>query len=132
PGPLADPLVRGVHHLGQLRVRQHPLGDVGAEPGDRDVDACGGFADHRAAKVSVPRTASSSPTVAVARPRPTGPRRLSSSQVKVSSSPGETIRLKRTPSIPAKSASLPSFSGSESTATAPAWASASTMITPGL
>ena len=50
----------------------------------------------------------------------------------VSSSPGSTIRLKRTSSIPAKSASLPRFSSSESAAIAPACASASTMITPGM
>ena len=50
----------------------------------------------------------------------------------VSSSPGSTIRLKRTSSIPANSASLPRFSSCESTATAPACASASTMITPGM
>ncbi len=84
------------------------------------------------ANVRVPRTASSSPTRATALPRPTGPRTASSSQVSVSSSPGSTIRLKRTSSIPAKSASLPRFSSSDSAAIAPAWASASTMITPGM
>ena len=46
--------------------------------------------------------------------------------------PGRTIRLKRTSSIPAKSTSLPRFSGCESTATAPHWASASTIFTPGM
>ncbi len=41
-----------------------------------------------------------------------GPRTRSSSHVELSSSPGSTIRLKRTSSMPAKSASLPRFSSS--------------------
>ena len=84
------------------------------------------------ANVSVPRTASSPLTVARALPRPIGPRIASRSQTSVSSSPGRTIRLKRTSSMPAKSASRPRFASSESTATAPAWASASTIFTPGM
>ena len=42
------------------------------------------------------------------------------------------MRLKRTPSMPANSASLPRFSSSDRTATAPACASASTIFTPGM
>ena len=84
------------------------------------------------AKVSVPRTASSSPTVARTLPLPIGPRTLSTSQTRSSTSPGRTIRLKRTSSMPPKSTSLPRFSGCESTATAPHWASASTIFTPGM
>ena len=70
--------------------------------------------------------------MAVALPRPTGPRIASISQVSVSVSPGETTRLKRQSSIPAKNAILPRFSSSTSTATAPAWAIASTISTPGI
>ena len=84
------------------------------------------------ANVSVPRTASSPSTVARALPRPIGPRTVSSVHSSVSSSPGRTMRLKRTSSMPAKSASRPRFSSSESTATAPACASASTIFTPGM
>ena len=46
-------------------------------------------------------------TLASARPLPIGPRTRSRSHVSSSSSPGSTIRLKRTPSMPAKSASRP-------------------------
>ena len=48
------------------------------------------------------------------------------------SRPGETMRLKRQSSIPAKKAILPRFSSSTSTATAPACAIASTISTPGI
>ena len=51
------------------------------------------------------------PTVARTLPLPIGPRTLSTSQTRSSTVPGRTIRLKRTPSIPAKSTSLPLFSG---------------------
>ncbi len=82
-----DPLVRRVDEPGQIVVRHHPLGDVDAETGDPDPRAVGG-ADHRStANVSVPRAASSSPTCAVALPRPIGPRTWSISQVSVSVSP---------------------------------------------
>ena len=56
----------------------------------------------------------------------------SRSHSSVSRSPGRTTRLKRTPSMPAKSAIRPRFSSRLSTATAPAWASASTIFTPGM
>src|SRR5581483_2151100 len=88
--PRPDPLVRRVDPLRQLLVRDDVLRRMGAEPGDRDGLPVGA-ADHLAAKVSVPRTASSPPTRAVARPRPTGPRTFSSSQVRISSSPGSTM-----------------------------------------
>ena len=69
-------------------------------------------ADHErsTANVSVPRAASSPSTRASARPLPIGPRTRSRSHVSSSSSPGSTIRLKRTPSMPANSASRPRFS----------------------
>ena len=134
PVRVDDPLVGGVDELGHVVVRDHALGDVHAETRDRDRArrSPSPITASAVANVRVPRTASSSPTRATALPRPTGPRTASSSQVSVSSSPGSTIRLKRTSSIPAKSASLPRFSSSESAAIAPAWASASTMITPGM
>ena len=84
------------------------------------------------ANVSVPRAASSPPTRASARPLPIGPRTRSRSHVSSNSSPGSTIRLKRTPSMPANSASRPRFSSWESTATAPVCAIASTISTPGM
>jgi hypothetical protein len=80
----------------------------------------------------VPRAASWPSTFAVALPLPTGPRTASSVHSKTSSSPGSTIRLKRTSSIPAKSARRPRFSSCESTATAPVCAIASTISTPGI
>ena len=72
----------------------------------------GRAADHACstANVSVPRAASLPSTLASARPLPIGPRMRSRSHVSSSSSPGSTIRLKRTPSMPAKSASRPRFS----------------------
>ena len=74
------------------------------------------------AKVSVPRAASSPSTVrrglAAADRAAHGLERA----LERSSSPGPTMRLKRTSSMPAKSASRPRFSSSESTATAPACA----------
>ena len=88
--------------------------------------------------IAPPRTSAShaqrarSPTCAVALPRPIGPRTTSSVHSSSSSSPGSTIRLKRTSSIPAKSASRPRFSSWESTATAPVCAIASTISTPGI
>ena len=107
------------------------------EPRDRDRDAVRlrrsrASAPAPTAKVSVPRTASWPSTVAFTLPRPTGPRTVSTLHSSVSTSPGRTTRLKRTSSMPAKSASLPAFSGCESTATAPHWASASTIFTPGM
>ena len=73
------------------------------------------------------------PTVA-RRPCPcrSGRARARARRSSSSSSPGSTIRLKRTPSMPAKSASRPRFSSCESTATAPVWAIASTISTPGM
>ena len=76
---------------GELVVRDHAVGHVAAEPGDRirgrpfvvPITLAS-----RTAKVSVPRTASSPSTVARALPRPTGPRTLSSSHSSCSSSPG--------------------------------------------
>ena len=60
----------------------------------------------------MPRAASLPPTWAVALPLPIGPRTRLELALELSSSPGSTIRLKRTSSIPAKSASLPRFSSS--------------------
>src|SRR5581483_6231265 len=109
--PRPNPLVGGVDELGEVVVRDHALRHVAAEPGDRDRGAVR-RSDHASAvaKVSVPRTASWSPTRAVALPRPTGPRAVSISQTRVSSSPGSTMRLNLTSSMPANSASLPRFS----------------------
>ena len=45
PGPLADPLVRGLDDLGELLVRHDLLGDVHAEAGDPDPNALRG-AEH--------------------------------------------------------------------------------------
>ena len=45
-GPLANPLVGGVHDLGELVVRHHLRGDMYAEAGDPDPDALRG-AEHR-------------------------------------------------------------------------------------
>ena len=59
----------------------------------------------------MPRTASCPSTVAFARPLPTGPRTVSISHSSSSVSPGRTIRLKRTSSMPANSASLPAVLG---------------------
>ena len=93
PGALDDPLVGRVDELRQLVVRDAPAPARAAEARDPDPGAVGG-ADHRStAKVRVPRAASSSPTCAVALPRPIGPRTASISHVSVSSSPGSTIAL---------------------------------------
>ena len=43
---LDDPLVRRVDHLRELVVRDHPLGRVGPEAGDRHVDVAAALADH--------------------------------------------------------------------------------------
>ena len=99
----------------QLVVRDHALGHVRAEPGDRD--------GRRRSAVPIttapPRRSASRARRARRRPWPSpcpgrsgrgrARRRTSSS----SSSPGSTMRLKRTSSIPAKSASLPRFSSCE-------------------
>ena len=63
PRPRRDPLVGGVHHALEVGVRQHLVGDVGADAGDPDRDAVpGDVPDHSSpsvtANVSVPRTAS--------------------------------------------------------------------------
>ena len=50
----------------------------------------------------------------------------------VSVSPGSTTRLNRQSSMPAKNAICPRFCSSASTATAPVWAIASTISTPGI
>src|SRR5207248_952925 len=119
PGAVHDPLVRCVDDRRELVVRQNPLGCVRPEPRDRDWVSFG-FADHfSTAKVRTALQASSPPTRASALPRPTGPRTRSSSQRSYSTSPGSTMRLKRHSSLPAKKASLPRFSSSLSTATAP-------------
>ena len=109
PGSLANPLVGRVDVAGQVVVRHHGRGNVRPEPRDPDPRP-GRRADHRStANVSVPRAASLPSTVAVALPRPTGPRIASISHVRVSVSPGETTRLNRQSSIPAKNAILPRF-----------------------
>src|SRR5581483_111998 len=107
-GPLDDPLVVRVDELCEVVVRQHALGHVAAETRDRDARPRS-TADHSlpTANISVPRTASSPSTVARTLPRPTGPRTVSTSHSSVRTSPGRTTRLKRTSSMPAKSASLP-------------------------
>ena len=74
---------------------------------------------HFIANISSPEQASSPSTVALASPNPIGPRVLVIVHSSRSVSPGTTCRLKRTLSMPAKNASLPWFSGSESSATAP-------------
>jgi len=77
-------------------------------------------------------TASSSPTVALPVAKPTLPR----IRVRVTSrrnrSPGTTWRLNRTLSMPPKKAILPRNASLERMLIAPAWASASTIRTPGM
>jgi hypothetical protein len=75
---LDDPLVRGVHHLREVVVRDHVLGRVGADARDRDRPVRGSDHDCSTAKVSVPRAASCPSTVARALPLPIGPRTCSS------------------------------------------------------
>ena len=72
------------------------------------------------------------PTLATALPYPTGPYCSTSSQDSSSTSPGTTCCLKRQFFTPPKMASLPLFSGRERAATAPVWARASRMSTPGM
>ena len=91
-----------------------------------------GGADHCVANVSVPRTASSPPTRASTRPFPTGPRTASTSQLELQLVARLDDALEAHVVDAGESASFPRFSSSDSTATAPAWASASTMITPGM
>ena len=106
--PLADPLIRRIDRAGELLVRQHPLGRIGAEPGNPHGDAGRCCSDHRStAKVSLARAASSPSTVAVARPRPMGPRTRSRSQVGSTSLPGSTMRLKRQSSMPRRARACP-------------------------
>ena len=69
---------------------------------------------------------------AEALPTPTGPRCSTSSQCRVSTSPGVTCLRKRAFLMPPNRASLPLFSGRLRAATAPVWASASRMSTPGI
>ena len=116
------------------RRSSHLLGHVHAEPGDRDRRA---VRARRSARLHREGERAAHGELAVdGRASPCrgrsgrAPSRASHSSV--SSSPGRTMRLKRTSSIPAKSASLPRFSSCESTATAPACASASTIFTPGM
>ena len=114
---LDDPLVGRVDQRRQLGVGEHALGHSAAEAGDPDPRRPSPRS--LSTEVSVPRAASSSPTCAVALPRPMGPRTASISQVSVSVSPGSTTRLKRQSSMPAKNAILPRFSSFQRTATAP-------------
>src|SRR6202011_4012314 len=116
PGALQDPLVGRVHKTGKLLVSDDAGGNVRSEACDRDRTTVR-RPDHdwSTAKVSSPRTASWPSTVARTLPLPTGPRAASRSHSSVSTSPGRTIRLKRTASIPAKSAIRPRFCSSEST-----------------
>ena len=109
PGALDDPLVGRVDELRRSSFVITRSGHVDAETRDPDPhavrDRSRAWNIHRStAKVSVPRAASSSPTCAVAFPRPIGPRTWSISQVSVSVSPGSTMRLKRQSSMPAKNA----------------------------
>ena len=116
----------------ELGVVEHAVGHVGAEAGDRDRHAVRA-ADHLLDRESQ-RAAGGELAVHRGRrlARPIGPRTRSSSQVAPARRPARRSRLKRTPSMPANSASLPRFSSSESTATAPACAIASTIRTPGM
>ena len=78
------------------------------------------------------RQATCPSTVASAVPKPTGPRRWVSSQRSSSTSPGRTCRLKRAFFTPPKRAIFPRFSASLRMATAPTWARASRISTPGI
>src|SRR5918999_1693848 len=82
--------------------------------------------------LNVASTATSPSTLATPRARPNIPRSFSIVTASRSWSPGTTVRLKRHSSMPAKSANLPRYSGSASTAIPAAWASASTINTPGM
>ena len=119
--------------FGELVVRDHALGHVAAEARDRDRAAVRAAITRRPPRRSACRARrarrrrSRAPCPCRSGRAPSRPRTTRSS-----TSPGRTIRLKRTSSMPAKSASLPRFSGCESTATAPHWASASTIFTPGM
>ena len=83
-------------------------------------------------KVSSAVTAHLPSTHAEALPTPTAPCCCTSSQWRVSTSPGVTCLRKRALLMPPNSASLPLFSGRLSAATAPVCASASTISTPGI
>src|SRR5262249_10038793 len=132
--PLHDPLVRRVDQLREVIVRDHALGRVRTETRDRDGDA--GVADHA---LSLPTktvsiaSAATSPSTA-ARPCPFAIRRRTrrNSHSSSSTSPGSTTLLNRQSSIPAKNGILPSFASCASTATAPHWAIASIVSTPGI
>src|SRR5262249_52120624 len=154
PGARDDPLVGGVDPLRELVVRDHPVGRMGAEPRDRDVETRLRRADHPApapAKpvppllggsveptplatntVSIASAASSPPTDAQPCPFAIGPRTRTNSHSSVSTSPGSTTRLKRQSSMPAKNGILPAWSACASTATAPAWAIASIVSKPAI
>ena len=71
-------------------------------------------------------------TVALHSPMPTGPRRLVRTHSISSTSPGITFRRKRAFFTPPNRAILPWFSGRERMATAPTWAMASKISTPGM
>lgn len=83
-------------------------------------------------KVSSAVTAHLPSTHAEALPTPTAPCCCTSSQWRVSTSPGVTCLRKRALLMPPNSASLPLFSGRLSAATAPVCASASSSSTPGM
>ena len=83
-------------------------------------------------KVSSAVTAHLPSTHAEALPTPTAPCCCTSSQCRVSTSPGVTCLRKRALLMPPNSASLPLFSGRLSAATAPVCASASSSSTPGM
>src|SRR6187549_3841056 len=90
------------------REASHPFAVHDAEGGGPRGNHGFHRARHRStANVNVPRAASSEPTCAVALPRPIGPRTWSISHTRESVSPGETTRLKRQSSIPAKNAIRP-------------------------
>src|SRR4029077_12302969 len=132
---LHDPLVRRIHELRELVVRDHPLGHVRPEARDRHVDVVARLADHPllpTKTVSIASAATSPSTVARPCPFAIGPRTRRNSHSRSSTSPGSTTRLKRQSSIPAKRGLLPRFASSARTATAPHWAIASIVSTPGI
>ena len=133
PRPLDDPLVRRVDVLREVVVRHHPVGHVHAETGDPDPRAV-----RRADHPAPPRRSACRGPRARRRRAPSPCRGRSgrapgrSRSAASASRRAATTRLKRQSSIPAKNAILPRFSSSTSTATAPVWAIASTISTPGI
>ena len=95
----------------------------------------GGKGNHKSlakAKVSSAETASWPPTVALASATATGPFCFRMVHSSSSTSPGVTWRRKRAFLMPPNRPIFPLFSGMDSMVTAPTWARASMMSTPGI